>query len=690
MELFEHYRQRANAIELPKPKTHTLPLSPTYYATSLNFVDNADLACKMVELASQIPLSHIGMDCEYAFDAPGVEVKNGNIVYDPRSIHPLLLAITLATPPTPANGGSTGTLFQFVVDFRRVDVLPALQKLFRLPICFVGHALHGDLACLLQKGLPEPTLLWDTQICEKALNLGRHHKKYRLPKGADEAEEARIAEEVRIEEEHRNSLLATCGRYGVPHRFANDKERLQTSFLSHTVTAPFSDEQIAYAAEDAIATARIYHHQIQRAAAGGILQHLITVEMPWVVTNARMSWHGVRVDAAACQKVRITCDRHMEVLRPQLEEIGVTTVNSHPQLLRLFYRLDLLDCFRKRGVYSFTRDLLDDYAHLHPAINIVRATRRILQLQSDNLIAGTFIGVDGRVHPRHRQLGADTGRQSCSDPNILGLGRIFRPLIIPEVGRSIGETELSQIEVGLAGAVYHDDNLVRMFNSGDVYSAMVREFYRAQLTDDDLRLPDKDFKKKFEALRNKMKRCTLGILYGLTPHGLALYLGIKESEAKALQKQFLGMFPDLERALEETWRFAGWRGFATTVSGLRRHRAAGQRSVSRWERNWMVNHGVQGSAAVAFKAAGNRLDKLYRQFDAWIIVALHDAYVFEAPLGVLSEVASLTERVLCETVREYFPQLNIRAETSIESPDCWNKRPDSLQRWLADPTYRLD
>src|SRR5262249_25262241 len=110
-----------------------------------------------------------------------------------------------------------------------------------------------------------------------------------------------------------------------------------------------------------------------------------------------------------------------------------------------------------------------------------------------------------------------------------------------------------------------------------------------------------------------------------------------------------------------------------------------------WERNWMRNHPVQGSAAAVFKVAGNRLDRLYRRYDAWLLVPLHDAYVFEAPMENLKEVGDLTERVLCETVQEHFPALEPRAEMNVSHPDCWNKdgRCDSIERWLEDPLFSL-
>jgi DNA polymerase-1 len=185
-----------------------------------------------------------------------------------------------------------------------------------------------------------------------------------------------------------------------------------------------------------------------------------------------------------------------------------------------------------------------------------------------------------------------------------------------------------------------------------------------------------------------MKTCTLGIIYGLTPHGLALYLDTSEAEAAALQERFMDMFSALRQSLSDAAAFGGLCGYATTMTGLRRHRG-GIGPLTGWERNWMSNHPVQGSAAAVFKSAGNRLDKLYRRYDAWLIVPMHDAFVFEAPSGALGEVAALTGRVMCEAVQEYFPELRPRVEVNIEHPFCWNKdgHADSLERWMDEPTY---
>ena len=64
---------------------------------------------------------------------------------------------------------------------------------------------------------------------------------------------------------------------------------------------------------------------------------------------------------------------------------------------------------------------------------------------------------------------------------------------------------------------------------------------------------------------------------------------------------------------------------------------------------------VRGSAVMVFKVAGNRLDKLYLQYDAGSIIPLHDAFIFEAPLEELEVVAEFTSRVMWGALQEYFP-----------------------------------
>ena len=534
-------------------------------------------------------------------------IKKGRYWSDPRSVVPLLMAITLVEEQRDARC----RLIRSVVDCRDRTVTAALADVFRLPVPFVAHFAQAELFCLWTLGLPTPDQLWDTCVAERAFLLGRHHYRYLAKGEPDEDEEVGARAEAKDRKTHECSLETTCLRRGVPLRFAAEKKRLQRSFLDHPDGKPFSTEHIEYAAEDAVVAAELYFIQVEQAVKENCFNHLITVEMPWVVTNSRCIWDGVRIDPGKCGQLRMPCRRHQVGLAGELKDMGLNNANSHDQIEAFFARCGLLELFRVQKKYSFNDKALEAAEDRHPAIPLIRASRKVARLLNDKTFTGELIGADGRLHPSHRQLGAESGRNSMQDPNLGGLGRALRPIIVPAPGFGIGEVDLSQIEVGIAAAYFNDPALIRMFNGRDVYTAMMCEFYANDLTPGELALSDKTLKKRYPHLRDMMKVCTLAIIYNISPFGLSVQLGVTVQEAEQLQQRFLGMFPKLTTALREASQYGIIRGFAYVCSGLRRWRAR-PGAASNWEVNWMRNTPVQGSAAVVFKVAGNRLYRRYQ------------------------------------------------------------------------------
>jgi DNA polymerase-1 len=670
----------------PAEAVRVVPLSADYFGGRLNLVEGADDALRLVELARQRPLAYCGFDFEFRHGRPGVWVKKhcgeDRYWHDPRSVVPLLLAVALVE--IDSEGGRRS--YRFVVNCRRPEATAPLADLLRLQVPFVAHFAQVELFCLWQLGLPAPDQLWDTWVAERAFLLGMHHARYVKERPVDESEEARAKEAAEEQVAAACGLLAACGRRGVRHPFAADKGRLQKSFLDHPEGQAFSAEQLEYAAADAEAAARLYPAQAQVAVERGCLTHLTTVEMPWAVTNAAMVWAGVRVDPERCAKLLGACRRHQERIGRELQGLGVANPNSHPQLEQFFRAAGLLDAFRVPGGYSFDDDHLEAVEARHPAVAKVRAARKIGRMLSDKTFTGELVGADDRLHPEHRQLGAESGRNAMRWPNVGGIGRALRPLVVPEEGHLVGEVDLSQIEIGIAAAVYGDPELVRMFNTGDVYSMMVRSYYAAELPAGARDLPDKKFKKQYARLRDRMKVFSLATIYNITPYGLALRLGITSEEAAREQTRFLSLFPALDRALRVAADYGVLRGYVPLVSGLRRWRGRGGAPTG-WEVNWMRNVAVQGAAAVAFKLAGNRLWRRYQHHGARMILPMHDAIVFETPRASLGQVAKITAEVLRGAVQEYFPVLDPQVEINIGHPDCWNKdgKWRSLALWMIDP-----
>ena len=374
----------------------------------------------------------------------------------------------------------------------------------------------------------------------------------------------------------------------------------------------------------------------------------------------------------------------------ELRSLGVSNPNSATQLAGLLGAAGLGRHFPKTetGRLSTRDTVLEGREHLHPAITLVRRWRKVRQLASDPAVLGLITGADGRVHAEFNALGADSGRTQARRPNLLGIGRIFRPLIRAPDGCGIGEVDLSQIEVGIAAGLFRDAALVADFNAGDVYAAMAERIFAGQIPPEDANLGWREFKAKYPQLRDRTKPFVLGIIYGKTVYGIALDLGIGYREGS-----------DFGTAFDSSIRRCamGWTGLAlarsagATPTSRASVGSARARAVHPHEERGLGNAYVQGTAALVFFDAGNRLRQLYRRYGAGLIIPVHDAFVFESPLDQLTAVAELTRSVLIQTVQEWFPELPARTDINIKYPECWNHEGhrDSVERFVENPMLEL-
>ena len=670
----------------PDPRIGIMPppLSRPYLTGQAHLIQDLDGAQRLVQACLESPVSWIGIDTEFRYESehPMYVQKATSThrkeVWDVRTIHPFCLAFAVA---------SEDALFRFVVDLRVPETLPAVQDVLDLPVPFVAHFARAELFVLWTLGLREPEILWDTLVAERALHLGRFQ--VRTNSGDDESDPdvIRSRESARHWREHRLSLEQVLLRYGLSHAFGGSKQLLQGSFLSKPFGVALTPTEVDYCAADAQAVAELYPRQRLGCDRAGITQTLDRVVQPWTVTAAEIEWHGVLYDREQCERFLRNSAGIRVQIEIELQSHGISNPGSTKQIAQFLKTHGLDHHFprTKTGQPSTQDKDLKQRQHLHPAIPQIRSWRKVRLLASDPAVSGRLTAADGRVHPTLRVLGADTGRTQSQLPNIMGLGRDFRPLVRAPEGYGIGEVDLAQIEVGIAAAVFRDPRLIEDFNAGDVYVAMAKRIFHAELTPDDLVLDNPTFKSRHARYRNLTKPLVLGIIYGETIHGIARDLRTSLPEAKRLWGVFRDLYPILCNGMEEAREQAVRRGYAHIV-GLRRFRSA-DGAASDHELRALGNATVQGAAGLVFFEAGNRLRRLLRAHGARIILPVHDAYVFEAPLDRLAGAAELVRTLLVQTVQERFPDLRPRADVNISHPQCWNDegRSDSLTRFLEDP-----
>jgi len=667
----------------PPRRPLRVPLSSRKLSREIQIIRDVGDADRMVQFAYEERVSYISMDTEFRFEADAPILLKGKKWWrDIRSVQPFCLAFAVV---------GTDVVVRFALDLRLKDLLPAIQAVLDLPVPYVCHYAPAELVVLWRLGFREPRVIWDTLLAEKALCLGRRPTRAQEPALGELAEEIRKHEEAKEVNKRYFGLDAVARRHGIPVTRSSVKHSLQESFLTKPFDEPLTDEELQYCAEDAEITALIREPQRVACDRTGICEVLDGVLMPWNVTAAEIKWTGVKFDWDKCQKFCLASVDLQSRIAHELNLFGIDNPSSPRQIAGLIEREQLADHFPRTnsGQVCTSDKWLEIREHLHPAFPLVRRYRKIRILAEDPAVTGLIEGTDGRVHADIVVLGADSGRTQSNTPNLMGIGRPFRPLVCATPGCGIGDVDLSQIEVGIAAAVFHDRQMIEDFNSGDVYAAQAKRIFAVEIPVQDLLLPDSEFKSKYKALRNRCKPLALGIIYGKTIYGLATDLRISKAEARKLWNSFRDHYPDLCRGMEDAREQSARRGYAY-ICGLRRWRQKTGEATTH-EKRGLGNAYVQGTAALVFFHAGNRLRRLYQQHGARLIVPVHDAFVFEAPTDKLQEVAELTKRVMIETVQEWFPELLPRAEINIQHPECWNYEGhyDSVERFIEDPTLQL-
>ena len=649
-----------------KVEPFLLPKDPDFYAKTINYVYTVTGARDMAALAFQRSVSHIGMAFLYG--------NGGN----PRKIKPFLLSLVMAEP---RKNGRKVRLYRFVVDLRKTKVIPVIKRIFGLPVCFVGYDLKYDLFALWKLGIVPPKTLWDTLISEQAFDLGRFAKKYHVRKSLDLPQQIKREQAIKEKKAFHHDFNSICQRYGIPCG-GNRLETLRKALSKQKKWQPLAPKELIVAGEKASNIAQLYFEQVQKATTRGVLCHLVPIEMPFVRTNAEIQWTGALIDPEIQKKYRRRARKLLKKFKKAFAEYGLSLPLNDEKLRSFFKEAGILGEFRVNGAISFEKEILKENKAKHPVIPLILAFNKVQNVGNDKILKGDYQDTENCIYPVYKQLGADTGRLTSQNPDLMGLNAILRPLIVPEGGYLIGEADWSQMEIGILAALYRDEALIAMYNTGDVYSEMAKVFYKSEIDPDDLRLKGPEFKQKYPENRKTMKTCILAVIYGMTPESLAKDLKCSVREARQLHEKVIAMVSEFD-SIQTVVQWSGIRGYASNVTNLQRQRAT-RGKIENWEQRWLLNHTIQGTGAAIFKITANRLMELYRPLGARIVVPLHDSFVFQAPKDNFKQVTRLTKRIMKEVFQEFFPVLKPRVEVNVSKPHCWNKagKTNQLSRWV--------
>ena len=470
------------------------------------------------------------------------------------------------------------------------------------------------------------------------------------------------------------SLAAAYQRYF-------DKEiskEAQSSFINHT--GDFSKEQIEYARLDVLYPLEMLYQQMPQVRRER-LEHTVKLECLAVPAIADIELNGVAIDKE--RWLRISQQAQEEALRvrgdldKQFEEY--LSQNQQGQLFAdpkavqtLNYDSDqqLKDALESLGIKVENTDKWTLTRLEHPVSDMILEYRQHQKVVST--YGETFLEYihpkTGRIHCDFRQMGAESGRLSCTKPNLQNIpsDSEFRSCFIAGEARKMITADYSGCELRILAEMSQDPEFLRAFkNNEDLHSLVATMMFDKPVS-------------KYEnpELRQKAKAVNFGLAYGMSARGLANQIGCGDDEAEELLKKYFNAFPSIKSFLERSAAMAVSRGYSTTIGGRRRHFDVSNME-DRKKRGQVERQGknspIQGANADMIKLALYELRRGFheRRIDAQLVNTVHDEIVVECAEEIVEETQEMMERIMRAAGGYYVKSIPVDVESAVA--DCWSK-----------------
>ncbi|RYZ85669.1 MAG: DNA polymerase I, partial [Moraxellaceae bacterium] len=215
-------------------------------------------------------------------------------------------------------------------------------------------------------------------------------------------------------------------------------------------------------------------------------------------------------------------------------------------------------------------------------------------------------------------------------------------------------------ELRLAAVLADDKELINDFNGDvDIHTKTAAQVYGVPMDD------------VTKNQRRDAKVINFGVLYGMSPHGLAAATGMSFGDAKSFIDQYFALRAPIRQFIDGTLARASSEGYVETFYGRRRPTPDVNSS------NFMVREGakraaanmpIQGTEADLMKLAMIKVDEQLGDLGEQIL-QIHDSILIECPEENADKVADLLKNVM-ETIA---PELPVKLRVDVSTGKNWGE-----------------
>jgi DNA polymerase I-like protein with 3'-5' exonuclease and polymerase domains len=565
---------------------------------------------------------------------PTLAVDTETTGLDPYSVK--LLLIQVATPQK-----------VYVIDVPRVNPLP-LKPLLESPrILKLLQNAKFDYEILRHLAGIEVCNLFDTMLAERLLTAGRYGAR----------------SETGLKALSRNYLGIVMDKTA------------RKGFIGAVGDQYLESAQLLYAARDVEVLFGIWRQQAALLRKEK-LEKVAQLEFQCVPAVGDMELAGVAVDVARwrliLEGVAVQRDQAAAELTALLDEVmpqrtmfGVSSINlnSNQQLMEVFRRLGV-------ELEDTSEATLTKVQAAHPAVAKLleyRTHEKTLSAFGEHIL-GLINPATNRIHPDFQQYGADTGRFSCTKPNVQQIPATsdFRSCFIAAPGYKLVTCDYSQAELRILAELSEDPGFVSAFVSGgDLHAITASQMFNVPL------------EQVTKTQRSAAKSINFGLAYGRGAGSLALQLGVSPDEARALIETYFKAYRGVQKWLDGAARQGVTKGYTTTLLGRKRYYDVPAQTdpdyrskIASIERQ-AKNSPIQGGNADMTKIALVYLREALQGLDARVVNTVHDEIVVEAAEGIAEQVKHIVEFQMIRAGQEILRHVPVVADAAIG--DYWKK-----------------
>ena len=436
-------------------------------------------------------------------------------------------------------------------------------------------------------------------------------------------------------------------------------------------------EALDYAAEDADITLSVYNRVLPRIINDKKFTVYKRLENPLINVLIQMEDTGVIVNPIKLREISDNLSKEIKIVEEKIFNLSkkVFNVGSPKQLGEILFDEMKIKGGKKskNGSWQTSVEVLENISDEgHPIAKLILDWRHFSKLRStyaDALIE-QINPTTKRVHTSYSMVGASTGRLSSSNPNLQNIpirtseGRLIRTAFEPKDGFKLVSMDYSQIELRLIAHIADETKMLEAFNNDiDIHTDTASKVFGIRIDQ-----VNSDH-------RRKAKTINFGIIYGISPYGLAKQLKCTSSEAKDFINAYFSRFPRIRDYMENIKQQLDLNGYVETLF-KRRIYINGNDSKNQRLRGFAerqaINAPIQGTAADIIKIAMVQLHRNLSDHKDQIsmLMQVHDELVFEINENKIEKFTNIILPIM-ETANLPIVPLNVKLKVDTGYGKNW-------------------